>query len=317
MPVVAVAGGTGGLGRALVDAIIATGKYEVKILSRQSNPALEAELDVTVLAVDYSNINAVTKTLEQHNVHTVISALSLLPFNGPPKEVELIRAADASKTTKRFIPSDWGFHPDSYVKEDEGRIPFVAYKRLSQAELAKTVDLEHTSFVNGFILDYWGMPHIKTYMSPMTDVVDIKHNVAAIPGSGDMPIIFTLTADIAKFAAASLSLEKWDPISYIIGDRVTWNEFVRLAEAAKGTKFKVTYENLELLEQGKVTELPSHVPMYQFVPKEMLQMILSTFGLWTAKGAFDFKADKTLNEIFPDIKATTVETLLNLAWKQT
>ena len=35
MPVVAVAGGTGGLGRALVDAIIATGKYEVKILSRQ------------------------------------------------------------------------------------------------------------------------------------------------------------------------------------------------------------------------------------------------------------------------------------------
>ena len=66
-----------------------------------------------------------------------------------------------------------------------------------------------------------------------------------------------------------------------------------------------------------MTELPSHVPMYQFVPKEMLQMILSTFGLWTAKGAFDFKADKTLNEIFPDIKATTVETLLNLAWKQT
>lgn len=35
MVVVAVAGGTGGLGRALVDAIIADGKYELKILSRK------------------------------------------------------------------------------------------------------------------------------------------------------------------------------------------------------------------------------------------------------------------------------------------
>ena len=133
----------------------------------------------------------------------------------------------------------------------------MAYKRLSQAELAKTVDLEHTSFVNGFILDYWGMPHIKTYMSPMTDVVDIKHNVAAIPGFGDMPIIFTLTADIAKFAAASLSLEKWDPISYIIGDRVTWNEFVRLAEAAKG---RITSYSFEALCISKLT---SHLLRHQ------------------------------------------------------
>lgn len=65
-----------------------------------------------------------------------------------------------------------------------------------------------------------------------------------------------------------------------------------------------------------MTELPSHVAMYQFVPKEMFQVIASTFGLWSAKGKFDFTADKTLNETFPDIKPTTVEALLNLAWKK-
>lgn len=32
----------------------------------------------------------------------------MLVFGGVPPEVELIRAADASKTTKRFITSGWG-----------------------------------------------------------------------------------------------------------------------------------------------------------------------------------------------------------------
>lgn len=35
MGIIAVAGGTGGVGRALVEAIIARGKHEVKILSRK------------------------------------------------------------------------------------------------------------------------------------------------------------------------------------------------------------------------------------------------------------------------------------------
>ena len=34
MVVVAVAGGTGGVGRTIVDALVATGKHQVKILSR-------------------------------------------------------------------------------------------------------------------------------------------------------------------------------------------------------------------------------------------------------------------------------------------
>lgn len=35
MAVIAVAGGTGNLGRTIVDAIIATGKHEVRIFARQ------------------------------------------------------------------------------------------------------------------------------------------------------------------------------------------------------------------------------------------------------------------------------------------
>ena len=75
----------------------------------QPNPDLEAELKTRIIAVDYADVEAVTKVLEENNVHTVISAITMLHMGGPePKEVELIRAADASKVTKRMISSDWG-----------------------------------------------------------------------------------------------------------------------------------------------------------------------------------------------------------------
>jgi hypothetical protein len=58
--------------------------------------------------VDYSNVESLTKVLEDNDVHTVISALTMLPTEGSPHEIELIHAADASKSTKRMISSDWG-----------------------------------------------------------------------------------------------------------------------------------------------------------------------------------------------------------------
>lgn len=41
MAVIAVAGGTGNVGRTLVEAIVATGKHEVKILARKVGPDIE------------------------------------------------------------------------------------------------------------------------------------------------------------------------------------------------------------------------------------------------------------------------------------
>lgn len=127
MVVVAVAGGTGHLGRTIAEAIIATEKHEVKIFSRnvcfltiplllefclnanQPNPELESTLGVPVIAVDYSDVDGLVKKLEDLAIHTVISAMSNYDDakeNHPP-EIELIRAADASSITKRMIASRW------------------------------------------------------------------------------------------------------------------------------------------------------------------------------------------------------------------
>lgn len=66
-----------------------------------------------MLAVSYDDVPGLTKMLEDNNVHTVISAITMMPIDGStPKEVELIQAADASETTKRLISSDWGIPYD-------------------------------------------------------------------------------------------------------------------------------------------------------------------------------------------------------------
>lgn len=65
-------------------------------------------------------------------------------------------------------------------------------------------------------------------------VVDIENRAAAIPGSGDVPVTFTYSYDAARFVAALLDEPLWDKESKIIGDTVTWNEFLRIAEEVTG-----------------------------------------------------------------------------------
>jgi nucleoside-diphosphate-sugar epimerase len=78
------------------------------------------------------------------------------------------------------------------------------------------------------------MPYIETYMTPFPFVVDMQHRRAAIPGTGNEPMTFTYTKDLAKFVVAMLDLEKWEEETFLYGEKTTWNEFVRVAEEVLG-----------------------------------------------------------------------------------
>lgn len=101
-------------------------------------------------------------------------------------------------------------------------------------DLLETTDLEWTLVVNGIFLDYYAMPHIKTTLQPNVMVLDIQNRSAAVPGSGDVPVTFTYSYDVVRFIAALLDMPRWSKESRIIGDTVTWNEFVRMAEEVTG-----------------------------------------------------------------------------------
>ncbi|KAF5570881.1 isoflavone reductase like P3 [Fusarium pseudocircinatum] len=309
MPVVAIAGGTGSVGRFIVEETIADGNFEVIILGRKVNPSLEKELGARILVIDYSDPNSISTLLEENHVDVVIAALS--GHTPPEQELGLIQAAAKSKVTRRYIPSVWGI---KYRPEDSWF--FNAAAKLSLLDALDKTDLEWTAVANGFFLDYWGAPNLKTYLDPLAIALDIPARKAAIPGNPDQPAVFTYTKDVARFTAKLLTLEKWDPVSYIIGDRLTWKEFVKLAEEVTGDKFEITYDSVKLLKSGKVTELPGHIPVYPFFPKEALQPMLAELGVLSDQGGFDFQPEKTLNSLFPEIKVTTARDALEMACKK-
>ena len=102
-------------------------------------------------------------------------------------------------------------------------------------EALRKTDLEWTQFQNGLFLDYFGIPHVESYLNPFVVFVDIAHRKAAIPGStGDELVNLTYTKDLAKFVVASLSLEKWDQVLSIYSDQISIRQIVELAEEATG-----------------------------------------------------------------------------------
>ncbi|KAM0425872.1 hypothetical protein ACHAPT_008810 [Fusarium lateritium] len=304
---VAVAGGTGNLGRTIVEAIIADGKLQVAILAREANVEKETQIGARILVVNYNHVDDLTKVLEDNNIGTVISTLNTMGVAEP--ELNLIAAADQSKCTKRYVPSIWGV---KYTQEIAERFP-IAKPKLAVVAALENTSLEYTLWFTGHFADYYVTPHLPSHMIPLGVVIDMANNAAAIPGSGNVPVAFTYTMDLAKFVAASLALSKWQPETYLVGDKLTWNELLELVEAAKGVNFSVAYDSVDSLKGRKVTELPKHADMYNFFPKEKLQGFLSTFGLMFESSLFDLKGDSIAKE-FPDINLRNMRELLTEAW---
>ncbi|KAL1853934.1 hypothetical protein Daus18300_011676 [Diaporthe australafricana] len=310
---VAVAGGTRGIGRAIAEAISRKDNIEVKILSRSANPELEVETGISIITVDYSNVDALTKVLVDNKIDTVISTL-FVTFDGSG-QVNLVKAAEASQYTRRFVPSIWGI---PYSRTQVGDIGMdIGKSKLDAVEALQKTSLEYTLFYVGYFLDYWGYPRVKSFQRQNYIAVDIENKRAAIPGTGNTPVAFTHSLDIAEFVAASLDLPKWELESYVIGDIVTWNDLLRIAEDVTGKAFEVTYDDLDTLLAGKITELPSHPSLYSQMPKEQIQALFATFGVWFEKGLFNLQPTiKPLNEVFPNIKVRTVREVIAAGWKQ-
>ncbi|KAE8372283.1 NAD(P)-binding protein [Aspergillus bertholletiae] len=311
MAVIAVAGGTGKLGRAIVEALKSTTSHNIKILARKPNDELSSEIGIPVIPADYSNVESLRNLLDDHQIDTVISTVTLSDDDTSQSQLNLIDAAGQSSTTKRFIPSEFGI---PYTEEHAALFPVVKGK-LAALQRLQSSGLEYTLVTNGFFMDYYGLPKVKSYLQPFVFAVDMANNMAAIPGLGNTPVVFTHTFDVAKFVAALTNLTDWPKRSTIIGDKKTWNEVVCIAEVAKGIKFNVTHDSLEKLSSFQVTELPSHLSMYPFLPKETLQYILAIFGRWTANGDFNLDESDILNKRFPEIKARTIREVMEPGWR--
>ncbi|QYT01023.1 NmrA domain-containing protein [Trichoderma simmonsii] len=319
---IAIAGGTGNVGRTISDALVATGKYKVILLGRGASKDLSPNAP-PLINVDYGDIDAVANILEEHNVHTVISAIKVIAPEAGVSEVNLIKAAAKSSATKRFIQSEWGVpipqEKDKFVNNDlmgAKSLRLLQHQvRLASIEQLRKSNLEWTRFYNGYFLDYYGMPYIETHISELiTFIFDMVNKAAVIPGTGNDLVSFTYTRDVANFVVKALDLSEWEEEMFCYGDKVTLNQFLGLVEEATGSKFDVTYDSLEKLEKGEASELPANAAEYKHLPKHILQMYFSKFGQYIIAGLFDTPDEKSLNKVFPEVKTTTVEEVVGL-WK--
>ncbi|KAJ6107190.1 hypothetical protein N7523_008513 [Penicillium sp. IBT 18751x] len=309
MVIVAVAGGTGKLGRTIAETVEQSPNHKAIILSRQvSSPEI---LNIPVYTIDYNDAEELVALLEAEFVHTVISTMQVHSTESGASEISLARAANQSRTTKRFISSEWSVP----VPDPRLYLPQQDIRNATIAEL-RTLDLEWTTVYNGLIMDPFGMPHIKSYMGPVGIHIDMLHKAAAIPGSGEAKMMFSYSVDIAGFVVAALDLDRWDTQMFCYSDISTYNDVLELAERNTGTKFQVTYDSIDKLEKGEMTELPSHTMIYSRMPKAAAQHRFSRFGLYSIYGFFNVPdGKKTLNDVFPQIVTTTVADIMG-AWKR-
>lgn len=194
---------------------------------------------------------------------------------------------------------------------------FAAGKaKMTILRAVQNTNLEYTAVYIGFFLDYYVAPHVKSYVSPSALYIDIPHNAAALPRGGDVPVGFSYTLDVAKFVAVLVDEDHWEKETFIMPDKVTMNEFVRIAEKARGAKFDVNYDSVEDLTLGKMSELPSYKEVfYPHIPKDKFGAMFSVYGILFESGALDLTPPRTMNDRYPDIKVHTVLELVEQAWK--
>ncbi|KAL7947577.1 hypothetical protein V8C42DRAFT_318153 [Trichoderma barbatum] len=302
--VIAVAGGTGSFGRTLVEELKKSPLYDIIVLARKA-PEVNDE-KAPVVAVDYNKVDETAQQLASNKVEVVISTISVVDEVSAASQVDLVKAASKAGTVKRFITSEWGL-PHTEAS------PMYQIRENTVLELRKT-NLEWTRVANGYFMDYYGHPHVKTYLKPLFFVVDPGNKAAGIPGTGDEVVSFTYTYDVAKFAVAALGLPKWEETTYCYGENSTFNKLLTLAEKARGAKFNVVFDPIEKLTKGEITELPSHPQIYPFFPKPAFQALFSLFATWVVDGRFKMPEEKSLNAKFPEIKTTKLSEVVG-AWK--
>jgi uncharacterized protein YbjT (DUF2867 family) len=293
MKKVVIAGGTGSVGRNIVDAVLATGRYSVVVFSRHESSDLVAK-GAIVVSVDYNNHNQLVKALQ--HVHTVISCISDLNESCRDSQIALINASLAADV-KRFAPSEW-----AGSSEKNTAIELYTKFKKPVVDAVKKSGIEYTLFLNGLFMDYFAAPQRSNpYLQTMAWGVDINKCTAWFAGTGDEPINVTLLEDVAKLVAASLDLDKWEPHSGMIGSRTSWNEIIRLGEKVREQKFDIKRQTIE---EMLATRNPNSTDLLDgFYQDSMIQF---------AQGEVEYQP--TLNERFPQIKLTKIDEFKEKWW---
>ncbi|RAL13873.1 uncharacterized protein BO97DRAFT_366268, partial [Aspergillus homomorphus CBS 101889] len=309
MTVIAVAGGTGAVGQTIIETLLQETTHEIIILTRSTSNQTIPTTRTKHLQIDYTDIASLAETLTTHAITTIISAIGITDAATSQAQLNLISAAERSSTVSRFIPSEYSFiQTEDLLPID----PSIEHWLVAARKLQESQTLKYTRMIPGFFMDYWGMPHVQTHLEPYVFGIDIAHCRAAIPGDGNDKLCMTYTYDMAKYLVKLLEVDgEWPECSVVVGDTVTYNQLLGVAEEVRGREFSVVYDSAEKIKQGQVT-VPAIPPGSSEAEAREMTALVSRL---TIAGVFDLPADNRLNARFPEIVPVKVKDLLVEAWR--
>jgi uncharacterized protein YbjT (DUF2867 family) len=233
---VALAGASGNLGPAILDALLAAGTFEITVLIREGSKS-SFPSGVKVTTVNYDSMESITNAL--HGQEAVVSTLPLMAFQTQKRMIDAAIAAGV----KRFIPSVFG----SDLYNPKARVLPVYHDKVAiqdyLAEKSKKTPLTYTPVVNAAFFD-WGLQ--------VGLFVNFKEHKASLYDGGDRPFSVTRLSAIGTAVVGALKHpeETENRPLYVHEAVVTQNQLLQIAKLADPSEqWKTEVVSTEKLEK--------------------------------------------------------------------
>ncbi|KAK3337603.1 hypothetical protein B0T19DRAFT_490158 [Cercophora scortea] len=217
---VALAGATGNLGPAILNALVKAG-FAVTVLTRQASPT-SLPPSVTAVQVDYDSLDSLVAALTGQD-----ALISTIAGTGLPKQLLLIDAA-VQAGVKRFLPSEFG---SNTLSPKTAALPIMQDKVAAQAALkakaAANPGFSYTLVINGPFLDWCAAVGL---------TVDIKKKHIVLYDGGDRKYSTTTLASVGAAVVGVLKKpeETKNRAVYVQDIVLSQRELAEIAKRATG-----------------------------------------------------------------------------------
>lgn len=238
---VVVAGGTGKLGRLVVNALLEHPSARVRVLARDpGKPDVAAMAGDRVELVSFDAVTAddAARARAVAGAFAVVSTLQGGPDVIVDAQLALLRAAKAAGA-RRFIPSDYSYNiftlPEGINVNSDWRRTLAAQGQKERTASFEVVHVLQGIFTARDVVAFLGL-------------LDVEKGIVRYWGDGNTPIDWTTYEDTARFTAAAALDDRPVPEHlFVAGERMDVVSFARTWEAGHGRK--VTLERLGSLEE--------------------------------------------------------------------
>ncbi|CAK1366037.1 uncharacterized protein RHO25_010810 [Cercospora beticola] len=253
MVAIAIAGASGSVAQEVIDGLVATGKHEILLLSRNEPPKIESRSGCRWLQTSYTDAAQLAEAFKK--THTV---LSFITTQSDPDNATQRALIDASilAGVKRFAPSEWATAHNTHMPWYSGKDDIRVYlESINQTEKR----LSYTLFQPGLFPNYFLYPHKHSsspHFNPFETHIDFANCRALVlsPDGENDRLTLTTLEDLVKVVVHAVDYGgEWPVTGGIKGTEISIGELIKIGERVRGRPFDVEYLQISDLEAGNIT----------------------------------------------------------------